>query len=123
MLKLRRLRLRTGSAPVTAILVPFPIEDGIPADPPAYLESPGESIVLYTVYTRYTPKNVEALRWALEKGFTVDIDIETNLRAGEGAWEDLEEFLTKAIPDVPKGKIILCVFPCFIASFPRIADL
>ena len=59
------------------------------------------------MYTRYTPKTVEALRWALDKGFTVDIAIETNLRAGEGAWEDLEEFLTKAIPDTPKGKIIL----------------
>jgi len=63
--------------------------------------------VLSAVYTRYTPKSVEVLQWALEKGFIVDIDIETNLRAGEGAWEDLEEFLVKAIPTSHKGKIIL----------------
>lgn len=63
------------------------------------------------MYTRYTPKSVEALRWALEKGFTIDVDIETNLRAGEGAWEDLEEFLTKAIPEASTGKIILCALP------------
>ncbi|EKM48065.1 uncharacterized protein PHACADRAFT_203296 [Phanerochaete carnosa HHB-10118-sp] len=67
----------------------------------------GPTIVLSTVYTRYTPKSVEALQWALEKGFIVDVDIETNLRAGEGAWEDLEEFLVKAIPTSHRGKIIL----------------
>lgn len=63
------------------------------------------------MYTRYSPAVVDALKWALEQGFTVDIGIETNLRAGEGAWEDMEEFLTKARPEEAKGgKIILCAY-------------
>lgn len=104
------LRSRTSEPPVLAILVPFSLDEGAPSDLPEYLQAPsasGPSIVLSTVYTRYTPKSVEALQWALEKGFVVDINIETNLRAGEGAWEDLEEFLVKAIPESHKGKIIL----------------
>ncbi|PSR72165.1 hypothetical protein PHLCEN_2v11957 [Hermanssonia centrifuga] len=96
--------------PVLAVLVPYSLEQGAPTDPPAYLTpepSSGPKIILSAVYTKYSPQAVDALQWALEKGFTVDIDIETNLRAGEGAWEDLEEFLVKAIPQAPKGKIIL----------------
>ena len=113
MLKNYRLRSSTSPTPAVAILVPFSLDQGVPAEPPAYLSAPstaGPLIVLSTVYARYTPSGVEALRWALEKGFTIDIDIETNLRAGEGAWEDLEEFLTKAIPTAFTGKIILCAF-------------
>lgn len=53
------------------------------------------------------------MKWAFERGFTVDMSIETNLRAGEGAWEDLEELLTQARPEEwkdTKGKVILCAF-------------
>lgn len=104
-----------------AVLVPFSLDEGAPAAPPAYLAAPpsaGPAIVLSAVYTRYTPQSVEALQWALARGFTVDIDIETNLRAGEGAWEDLEEFLVKAIPASHPGKIVLCT-PPLLAYAPR----
>lgn len=106
-----RLRARTAQPPVLAILVPFSLEQGPPDDLPSYFEAPstsGPRIVLSTIYTRLSPKAVDTVRWALDKGFTIDIDIETNLRAGEGAWEDLEELLTKAIPASPKGKVVLC---------------
>lgn len=95
------------------MLVPYSLEEAAPADPPSYLNpepKSGPKIVLSAVYTKYSSQAVEALQWAVEKGFTIDLDIATNLRAGEGAWADLEELLTKAIPTAPKGTIILCRF-------------
>lgn len=106
-----RLSTSSSAAPVLAILVPFNLEEGVPTEPPAYLattSTSGPRIVLSAVYSRLSTPAVDALRWAIERGFTVDLDIETNLRAGEGAWEDLEELLTKSIPDSPKGNIIIC---------------
>ena len=97
--------------------MPYNLEDGAPTSPPAYLEHssmPGPRIVLSAVYTKYSAPAVDALRWAIEKGFTVDLSIETNLRAGEGAWEDLEELLNKSLPDPSSdsqpAKIIICAF-------------
>ncbi|KAI0700893.1 hypothetical protein BC835DRAFT_1404707 [Cytidiella melzeri] len=107
-----------STPPVIAVLVPFSLEDGIPTSTPAYLSgmppspaSPSSpaapTIVLSAIYTRFSPSAVAALKWALEQGYSVDLSIETNLRAGEGAWEDLEELLSNAIPEKPRGKIIL----------------
>ncbi|KAI0344615.1 hypothetical protein BDW22DRAFT_1354715 [Trametopsis cervina] len=112
------VRISKSSTRVIAVLVPFPIEQGIPTPPPAYLtglppspttpsSSSAPATVLSVTYTRFSDPAVDALKWALEQGYTVDLSIETNLRAGEGAWEDLEEFLTKAIPEKPRGRVIL----------------
>lgn len=101
-----------SATPILAILVPFKLEDGVPTEVPAYLRDASTlepRIVLSAVYTKYSDAVVGALRWAVEQGFTIDLAIETNLRAGQGAWEDLEELLTKAIPEPSKAHIVLCV--------------
>ncbi|KAI0093327.1 hypothetical protein BDY19DRAFT_989975 [Irpex rosettiformis] len=112
------IRSKPPTPPVLAVLVPFSLEDGIPTNPPVYLSSlpPSPStpsspsaprIVLAATYTRFSVPAVEALKWAVEQGHSVDLSIQTNLRAGEGAWEDLEELLSKAIPEKHQGKVIL----------------
>ena len=109
------IRSSSTPTPIIAVLVPYSLEDGAPSDPPAYLTSDPSSsykIILLAVYTRYSPEAVKALAWAIEKGHTIDLEIRTNLRAGEGAWQDLEEMLTYALPKHDprgwKGNIILC---------------
>lgn len=105
-----RIRSTPSATLVLAVLVPFSLEAGAPVETPSYLDPQASSprIVLSAVYTRYSREAVAAVRWATEKGFTLDLQIETNLRAGEGAWEDLEQLLTEAFPETPKGNIVLC---------------
>ncbi|RPD54067.1 hypothetical protein L227DRAFT_580845 [Lentinus tigrinus ALCF2SS1-6] len=100
----------SSSTPVLAIAVPFKLEDGVPASPPSYLASGSTSkptIVLSATFSTSSQPAIDALAWALTEGFTVNIDIQSDLQQ-ESGWEEFEEFLTKATasPDA-KGKIIL----------------
>ena len=112
----------TSPTPIIAILVPFNLEDGIPATPPPYLTSSKAHqprIVLSAIFTKSTPKAIEALKWALDNGFHVDLDVQANLRDNEGEWEALEEFFSNAISrsdSIPQGKVILCTSPYFLLS-------
>ena len=88
-----RLSAGTSSTPVVAIAVPFKLEDGAPEAPPSYLAAPATSapaIVLATTYSQTTPAAIAALAWALEKEFTVNIDVQSGLRE-ESGWEAFEE--------------------------------
>ena len=113
----RSPRLSTSETPVLSVLVPFALEDGAPAETPAYLANPAQKpqIVLTSSFTKNTAAAAEALKWALDKGFSVDLDVQTNLKDHDSEWEALEELFAKAIPHEadeaapkPKGKIILC---------------
>lgn len=86
-------------------------------NPPSYITTGGSSkppVVLSATFTKSSEKAVEALQWALAQDRTVIIDVQYNVTEVPGAWEALEDFLTKstaAVSDVPlKGKIILCQF-------------
>jgi hypothetical protein len=57
-------------------------------------------ISLRTVYTENTPQCIETLRWALQQGCPVDIDIQANMGNGDAAWEALEDFMTKSTADI-----------------------
>jgi hypothetical protein len=61
-----------------------------------------------TKYTGSTPELVAQVQGAIAKGKTVDIDVETDLRGSEAAWDAFEDFLTKATAQSPSGKIVLC---------------
>ncbi|TFK84119.1 hypothetical protein K466DRAFT_589170 [Polyporus arcularius HHB13444] len=100
----------SSSTPVLAIAVPFKLEDGVPAAPPSYLAPSSSSkppIVLSATFSTSSQPAIDALAWALKQGFTVNIDIQSDLQQDSG-WESFEDFLTKATasPDA-KGKIIL----------------
>ena len=67
-----------SAPPALALLVPYAL-----TAPPAHV-TPAQA--LHTVYTRYTPPAVDALRRALELGHTVDVGVATNLLATEAAF-------------------------------------
>lgn len=109
-------KVSTSQTPIHAVLVPFSLEDGVPANPPAYLSNPEQKplVVLSASFTKNTPAVAEALKWALDKGFSVDIDVQTNLKDSETEWDALEELFGKAMPHEaedpspkPKGKVVL----------------
>ncbi|KAI0633806.1 hypothetical protein C8Q77DRAFT_813500 [Trametes polyzona] len=106
----QQVQSSASSTPILAIAVPFSLEDGAPAAPPSYLSTPSSSkpaIVLSTTFKDSSPAAIEALAWALSQGFTVNIDVQSDLQA-ESGWDALEELLTKATasPEA-NGKIVL----------------
>ncbi|KAI9059133.1 hypothetical protein FKP32DRAFT_1596457 [Trametes sanguinea] len=104
----------SSTIPILAIAVPFVLESGAPASPPSYLANTRSSkpaIVLSTTFKQSSPEAIEALRWALREGFTVNVDVQSDLQT-ESGWDSLEELLTKATAqpeDNPglTGKIVL----------------
>lgn len=94
---------------------------------PAYLSNANQKlpIVLSTSFTKNTPAAAEALKWALEKGFSVDIDVQTNLKDSDSEWETLEDLFAKAMPHEsedpapkPKGKVVLCTLS--VNPYPKL---
>ena len=105
------LSAASSTTPILAIAVPFSLDDGVPASPPSYLASGSSSqppIVLSTTFSQSSQPAIDALAWALAQGFTVNIDVQSDLQQDSG-WELFEDFLTKATaaPEA-KGKIVLC---------------
>ncbi|EIW62593.1 uncharacterized protein TRAVEDRAFT_26273 [Trametes versicolor FP-101664 SS1] len=100
----------SSTTPILAIAVPFVLENGVPTSPPSYLTADASAkptIVLSTTFKESTPAAIEALAWALTQGFTVNIDIQSDLQQ-ESGWESLEVLLTKATESQDaKGKIVL----------------
>lgn len=112
----------SSTTPILAIAVPFVLENGVPASPPSYLTADASArptIVLSTTFKESTPVAIEALAWALTQGFTVNIDVQSDLQQ-ESGWESLEVLLTKATESQDaKGKIILCAYILFWSSVRR----
>lgn len=110
-------RVSASQTSILAVLVPFSLEGGAPATTPAYLNNGSQKpqIILSSSFTKNTPAAAEALKWALDNGFSIDIDVQTNLKDSESEWEALEDLFAKAMPHEsdetvpkPKGKVILC---------------
>jgi hypothetical protein len=72
-----------------------------PEDPPAYLSSK-IPVSLCTVYKETTEHSIASLRWALQQGRPVDIDIQADMNNAEKVWEALEDLITKATADLEK---------------------
>ncbi|KAJ3724616.1 hypothetical protein C8R42DRAFT_701905 [Lentinula raphanica] len=88
--------------PVVSVMIPFSLES---SDRPASLPM-SHSISLTTVFTRVTPNSVENLKWALQQGRPIDIDIHADLT--DEVFDSLEELLSKSMADVsPVPPIIL----------------
>jgi len=91
--------LPTGTPEIISIAVPFRLEDAAPTSRPSYLASKFP-ISLCTVYKESNAESIATLRWALEQGRAVDIDIQADLNNTEKIWEDFEDLLTKATTDL-----------------------
>lgn len=86
-------------------MVPFSLEGtDRPSLPTSY------PVSLATVFTRVTPNSVENLKWALQQGRPVDIDVHADITS-EDVFESFEDLLSKAMADVSHvPPIILCTF-------------
>ncbi|KZT19686.1 hypothetical protein NEOLEDRAFT_1141683 [Neolentinus lepideus HHB14362 ss-1] len=99
--------------PVIAALVPFDLDAGPPAEPPAYLVTSSKvPIALTTSFSTPSANSISALSWALSTGRVVDISVQVDLMdsdAGwDAGWETLEDFLTKSTAELAgKGAIVL----------------
>lgn len=59
------------------------------------------------MYTKQTPEVVEALKWALERGHVVDVDVQFN--NDESSYESLEDTLSKVAQNNKENSaIIMC---------------
>lgn len=62
---------------------------------------------LSTIFTKNSSEGVEGLRWALQRGCTVDIDIQATL--SDSLLEGFEDLIAKATADLPAvPPIVLC---------------
>ncbi|EPQ57575.1 hypothetical protein GLOTRDRAFT_115459 [Gloeophyllum trabeum ATCC 11539] len=104
-----QLETTVEGIPVIAALVPFTLEDGVPASAPSYLTKPSKvPVALSTSFSTPTAHCVSALSWALSQDRVVDISVQTDLQNGEAGWETLEDFMTKSTAElVGKGTIVL----------------
>lgn len=85
---------------IVSVVVPFRLEDPIPSEPPVYLSSSSIPITLTTVYTQLSPQASASLRWALQQGRPVDIDLQVTLT--ETSFEAFEDLLTKSTAELSK---------------------
>lgn len=93
--------------PVVSVVLPFSLEKGLSSDLPPFSQHPSTSGPLRafrTTFTKPSPQAAEHLHWPLEQGYTVDIDVQCDIRDGNG-WEVFEDFLTQARS--PNGKIVV----------------
>lgn len=86
-------------------MVPFSLDN---SDRPTSLPT-SHPVSLTTVFTGVTTNSVENLKWALQQGRPVDIDIHADLT--DDVFESFEDLLSKSMADVsPIPPIILCTF-------------
>ena len=58
-------------------------------------------------YTKQTPEFLDGLKWALEQGHVVDVDVQFN--NDESSYESLEDTLLKAVQNAKDSSaIIMC---------------
>lgn len=87
---------------VTSVSVPLSAS-------PSTLPSASVPVSFYTSYTSSTPEGISALKWALQQGRPVDIDVKISLT--DTKFEEFEDFLTKAT-DFPEGTTIPPIIIC-----------
>ncbi|TDL26303.1 hypothetical protein BD410DRAFT_576545 [Rickenella mellea] len=105
-------KLQSGSADtqIISILAPFPLENGVPANPPSFIGSNSKIPVhLLTTYSKPSVQHAEGIRWALQNGHVVDIEVEGTIPDGDAGWEGLEELVDKSIGpfEERKGSIVI----------------
>ncbi|KAJ3806483.1 hypothetical protein F5876DRAFT_91051 [Lentinula aff. lateritia] len=82
------------NVPVVSVMVPFSLDN---SDRPTSLPT-SYPVSLTTVFTGVTTNSVENLKWALQQGRPVDIDIHADLT--DDVFESFEDLLSKSMADV-----------------------
>jgi hypothetical protein len=89
-----------GDVPVLSLSVPFPLENGPPAELPAHLAQINPSqLALSISFTRFSDSLAAGIKWALKAGHVVEIEIKSELKDGE---EGVEELFSKVYDENPQ---------------------
>ncbi|GJJ06626.1 hypothetical protein Clacol_000820 [Clathrus columnatus] len=72
---------------ILSVITPVDLNQGPLTEAPRFGQT---RVTLFIQFTRSSPKLIEGIRWALENGYVVDIDIQSSIEGSEG----LEELLT-----------------------------
>lgn len=103
--------------PIVSVILPFSLEKGLSSDLPPVSEYQGPSDPLRAFRTTFTKSSQEAakhLHWPLDQGYTVDVDVQCDLRSGNN-WEVFEDFLSQA--KSVNGKIVVCKCSLALITF------
>ncbi|KAF8967847.1 hypothetical protein BDZ97DRAFT_1801529 [Flammula alnicola] len=82
---------------VISYIVPFDLEKPDPAIE-TLISSSGVPTSLSTIFTKVSPEAIAGLRWALQRGHPVDIDIQATL--SDSLLEGFEDLMAKASADL-----------------------
>ncbi|KAM6502187.1 hypothetical protein JOM56_002164 [Amanita muscaria] len=88
---------RKNTPPIISLMIPFELAKPVPSN---NLSSPDPliPISLSTIYYQNTPEAAETLKWALQQGRPVDIDLPN--ASTDGVLESLQDLLAKATADL-----------------------
>lgn len=102
------------------MLVPIDLGQGIPAEIPTF--GANVRVSLSVSFVKSSPKLVEGLKWALGKGYVVDVDVQTPAKDSRDTWEGLGELLSEVLgsggegnQSASGGAIVLCWFARWLA--------
>ncbi|KZS98235.1 hypothetical protein SISNIDRAFT_481000 [Sistotremastrum niveocremeum HHB9708] len=104
--------LSKSNVPITSLVVPYPLQSGVPTNPSSLLKSSPIPIALSTLFKGPSPSHQEGIKWALSQGHVVHLDVGLDLHsnAGDEPWEVLEEFVGNSVGapgSGAKGAIVL----------------
>lgn len=100
------------------MLVPVDLNQGPPIATPTF--GSNIPISLSFPFVKTSPKLVEGVKWALEKGYVVDIDIQSSVKDSREGREGLEELLSEVLGSGGEGNaaasggaIVLCTLTAY----------
>jgi len=112
---LAELKDANSPVPIKAVTVPVALSNGIPSTP-AFLADPVFPISVFSPVSRssVTPSFTEGLKWALDAGLPVELDVEGSAGDEEQGYEYLAELISsaqEASQKMPTPVIITNVLP------------
>ena len=72
-----------SSVPLLSVMIPLDLENGPPSPDPSILSESSVPISTSTVFTKPNPRQVEGIKWALEKGLVVNVSVQCDLVTDE----------------------------------------
>ena len=100
-----------------SVVAPIDLHQGPPAEVPKFASN--IKVSLSVPFVKNSIQLVNGVKWALEEGYVVDIDVRATVNENGEGWEGLEELLSAVTGSeengskpVLRGSIVLC--PCLL---------
>jgi len=92
---IERLKSKYDDMKILSVLTPVDLTQGIPAHVPSFGGVPS---TLSVSFAKSSPELVEGVRWALQNGYILDLEIQSS------EWEAVEELFTSVFGPVGEGE-------------------